>query len=69
MKIYRHYKGQKYRVLHVGHHTETNDKLIVYQQLYENKYPYGYVWCRPIDMFNEEIVYENKKQKRFELIE
>lgn len=68
-KIFKHYKGKYYKVLNIAHHSEISEKLVVYQQLYENEYSYGYVWCRPYNMFFEEINYENKTIKRFEQIE
>ncbi len=45
--LYRHYKGQDYRVLGKAKHSETLDELVVYQALYGN---YG-VWVRPAAMF------------------
>lgn len=68
MNIFKHYKGKHYRVLHIAQHTETTEKLVIYEQLYENQYPYGYVWYRPYDMFNETIIYNNKLVNRFEKI-
>ena len=68
-KIFKHYKGKHYKVLNIGYHTETSKKLVIYEQLYENDYPYGYVWCRPYNMFFGEIKYENKNMKRFQQIE
>lgn len=68
--IFRHYKGNHYRVLHVADHTETREKIVVYKQLHENEYPHGYIWCRPYNMFYEDIVYYNNKIiKRFEPVE
>ena len=32
--IYEHYKGQHYQVFHVATHSETAEKLVVYQCLY-----------------------------------
>ncbi len=62
--FYKHYKGKHYRVLNIAHHTEIPEKIVVYQQLYENKYSYGYVWCRPYNIFFQEIQYENKMISR-----
>ena len=61
---YQHYKGNYYQVLYVAKHSETEEKLVVYQQLYGD----NSVWVRPYDMFNEYIEKDGKKLKRFEPI-
>lgn len=45
--LYRHFKGKLYKVLHVVEHTETGEKMVVYQALYDD---YGF-YVRPYDMF------------------
>lgn len=62
--IYRHYKGNFYKVLAVGKHTETNEDMVVYQALYGG----NQIWCRPKSMWNEVIEINGSKLKRFELI-
>lgn len=62
--IYRHYKGNLYKVLCIAKHSETEDELVVYQALY-GKYEH---WVRPIMMFNEEIEIEGKSVKKFTYI-
>lgn len=58
---YRHYKGKDYEVLGIVKHSETEERLVLYKQLYGD---FG-LWVRPLDMFNETV--ENG-QKRFEFI-
>ena len=66
--IYEHYKGKRYRLLGVATHSETLEKMIVYEALYEG----GGVWVRPYEMFNSEVDHEKYpdvgQQYRFEEI-
>lgn len=62
--IYRHYKGSLYQVLHIAHHSETEEPLVVYRCLYGE---YG-VWVRPLTMFTEMVTRDGKQIPRFELI-
>lgn len=50
--VYRHYKGNVYRVTGVATHTETEEKLVIYchPQSVNPK-----VWARPLDMFLEDV--------------
>ena len=64
---YRHYKnGHEYVVLAIAHHTETGEKMVVYQGLYdtEDLGPEP-VFVRPQAMFEESIEYEGKMVERF----
>lgn len=67
-KIYHHFKGNDYKVLHIAIHSETKELMVVYQALYDD---YG-IYVRPYDMFNSLVdtkKYPDIKQKyRFELI-
>lgn len=64
--VYRHYKGNLYRVDKVVRHSETEEELVVYQQLYGD---YGW-WARPAKMFLEtvEIDGQPSSTKRFTLV-
>lgn len=67
--LYKHFKGGEYLVLYVAEHTETHEKVVVYQALYgEHK-----VWVRPYNMFASEVdhvKYPQVEQKyRFQDIE
>lgn len=62
--IYRHFKGNEYRVLGSATHSETREELIVYQALYGE---FG-MWLRPASMFSETITRDNTTFKRFEFV-
>ncbi len=62
--IYRHFKGGMYQVIGFARHSETLEKLVVYQALYKN---YG-IWVRPINMFTEEVMYHGAIVPRFSYI-
>ena len=61
--IYRHYKGQRYRVLGTARHSETMEEVVVYQALYGD---YG-LWVRPATMFCETVELEGEPISRFAL--
>lgn len=60
--IYTHYKGNKYEVLNIAEHSETNEKLVIYRSLKNNK-----VWARPYSMFTEYVSKGNVCLPRFNL--
>jgi len=61
--VYRHYKGQRYRVLGTARHSETLEELVVYQALYGE---HG-LWVRPAAMFAETIELDGEPIARFAL--
>ena len=60
--IYKHYTGDLYMVEDVAYHSETCEKMVVYRALYGD----SKLWCRPYDMFLEEVNINGQKY-RFEL--
>ena len=60
--IYKHFKGDLYIVEDVAINSETLEKMVIYRALYGD----GKLWCRPYDMFLEEVNINGQKY-RFEL--
>ncbi|MCR4880509.1 MAG: DUF1653 domain-containing protein [bacterium] len=61
-KIYRHFKGNLYKVIAFAKHSETTEDMVVYQPLKT-----GDNWVRPKAMWNE--VVDDKGTLRFTLVE
>lgn len=61
--VYRHYKGNRYRVLGTAFHSETLEEMVVYKALYGD----GEMWVRPASMWEETVTSDGKEVKRFQL--
>ncbi|MBE7020561.1 MAG: DUF1653 domain-containing protein [Ruminococcaceae bacterium] len=62
---YKHFKGREYELIDVVTHSETMEKMILYKPLYND----SGMWVRPASMWDEEVVYNGCKVKRFTYIE
>lgn len=58
---YRHFKGREYEVLGIARHSETEEELVVYRQLYGERS----LWVRPASMWNELVTRDGRTQPRF----
>jgi hypothetical protein len=59
---YRHYKGNEYEVIAIARHSETEEEMVVYRQMYGDHS----LWVRPLGMFVEEVQVDGRKMPRFE---
>ena len=62
--IYKHYKGNRYKVEGVAKHSETLEEMVVYRALYGE----GGLWVRPKSMFLENVEKDGKQFPRFDYI-
>jgi hypothetical protein len=68
--IYQHYKGKKYKVIGIGYHSETFEKMVVYQGLYtDSKYGKNPIWVRPYKMFIKKVKKDGKMIYRFRYLD
>lgn len=68
-EMYRHFKGKLYQIRCLAKHSETEELMVVYQQMYE---PFE-TYVRPLSMFMDEVdraKYPDAGQKyRFDLLD
>lgn len=59
--LYRHFKGNLYRVWGIVAHSETQEPMVLYQALYGAQ---GF-WVRPLPMFIEQVTRDGVTRPRF----
>ena len=78
-EIFKHFKDNYYNIICVGHHSETDERMVVYERISKDDYlkdgtikPVMEPCIRPLEMFMSEVdhqKYPDVKQKyRFERI-
>ena len=71
-EIYRHFKGGYYKIIAVGHHSETKEKMAVYYDTSGKNSTIDNPCIRPLDMFMSEVDHEKypdvEQKYRFEKV-
>ncbi len=62
-QVYQHYKGNYYKIIVLGKHSETGEELVAYQRQED-----GHVYFRPIELFFQDVEWEGRVISRFTLI-
>ncbi len=62
--IYKHYKGNRYKIIEIAKHSETLEDMVIYKALYGE----GVVWVRSKTMFEENVLVDGVGTPRFEKI-
>ena len=58
-EVFRHFKGNRYKILAVGHHSETKERMVVYYDISGQNSSIDDPCIRPLEMFMSEV--DNKK--------
>ena len=54
-EIYRHFKGNYYKIIAVGHHSETGEQMVVYYDTSKKVSSPSNPCIRPLEMFMSEV--------------
>lgn len=63
--LYKHFKGNRYKVIGLAKHSEGEPDMVVYRPLYGSRD----LWVRPLDMFTEMVEVDGFSKPRFEFLE
>lgn len=67
--LYKHFKGNQYRVIGTGRHSESLDELVIYRALYHSADHGAHaLWVRPKEMFFDEVKKPEYTGARFVLV-
>ena len=62
--LYRHFKGNLYRVIGTATHSETLEEMVVYVPQYGERK----TWVRPLDNFLSKKLIDGREVTRFEWV-
>jgi hypothetical protein len=62
-EVWRHYKGDSYRVTGLALHSSTDEWMVLYEPMYENAATEFFT--RPLSEWSEVVEWEGKKVARF----
>ena len=62
--LYRHYKGNLYRLLYIARHSETLEEMVVYQDVNAP----DKIWARPAAMWEETVEVGATEIPRFDYL-
>ena len=62
-EVYRHYKGDLYRIVLLAEHSNDDEWMVVYEATYEN--PDAPYFTRPLREWAEQVEWEGRKCRRF----
>jgi hypothetical protein len=68
--VYRHYRGNSYRIVAISRHSETHEIHVVYQGLYDSpQFGDHAVWVRPLSLFMDTVVINGAAMPRFSRVD
>jgi hypothetical protein len=67
-QIYKHFKGDTYKIISLAKHTETEELMVVYERQTDTAHTGWRVWARPETMFFEHVEKDGYIGPRFEYI-
>ena len=62
--LYRHYKGNLYRLLYIARHSETLEEMVIYQDVNNPEK----IWARPASMWEETVEVGGERVSRFQYL-
>jgi hypothetical protein len=68
-QIYKHYKGDTYKIITLAKHSETREWMVVYDRMTDIVHQGWTTQVRPLDMFLENVEVGDYKGPRFQYIE